>query len=191
MILAMVRHGQTDFNSRGLIQGLTDNPLDETGRLQAKNVVKTLNAEKESFDAFLSSPLSRALETAHIIAQALNYEKPIHVIQRFTERDFYHLDGLSIKEAMPLVNQKNYNYPGYEDDKKLIQRVVKETFKLAALYRNQKILCVAHSHVIKSLLAYIDPVTYSYTNYSINNGDILYFKIENQKIQFIDHKKND
>lgn len=191
MILAMVRHGQTEFNSRGLIQGLTDNPLDETGRIQAKKVVNILNAEKETFDAFLSSPLSRALETAHIIAQLLDFKKPIHIIQRFTERDFYHLDGLSIKEAMPLVNQKNYTYPGYEDDKKLIHRVVKETFKLEALYHNKKVLCVVHSHVIKSLLVYIDPIRYSYTNYSLNNGDILYFKIENQKIKFIDHKKND
>ncbi len=191
MILAMVRHGQTHFNINGIIQGQTNTPLNEVGRLQAHKVADTLKLNGEHFDAILSSPLSRALETAHTISKKLEIDQPIHVIQRFMERDFYHLDGKPVDEGMPLVRTKGYTYPGYEDDHKLIQRIITTSLALEKSYKDQKVLCVAHSHVIKSLLVYLDPVKYSFSNYLINNCDILYFEINNKKIKFIEHQKND
>lgn len=191
MILALVRHGQTDSNINQIIQGRTDNPLNEAGRQEAHKLANFLKAEHKIFDAYLSSPLSRALETSLIVSNTLNYHKPIHVIQRLVERDFHHLEGKPVQIGMPLVRQKGYKHPGYEDDEKIIKRVVQATLNLEKTYKDQEVLCVAHSHVIKSLLIYIDPVKYQFSNYLINNCDILYFELNNQKLSLITHQKND
>lgn len=191
MIIAMVRHGQTNSNINQIIQGRTNNPLNEDGKSEAHKLAKILKTQNKTFDSFISSPLSRALETAFILSNELDYHKPIHVIQRYVERNFFHLEGKPVEVGMPLVRQKGYKYPGFEDDEKIINRVVNATLKLEATYKDQEVLCVTHSHVIKSLLVYIDPVKYQFSTYLVNNCDILYFKLENQKLAFIDHQKND
>ncbi len=61
MILAMVRHGQTHYNQKGIIQGRIDNPLNENGKHQAKALASFLKTKDLSFDALCSSPLSSAL----------------------------------------------------------------------------------------------------------------------------------
>ena len=66
MKIYLTRHGQTNLNKQELMQGRTDEPLNDTGRSQAKRArefVKDVN-----FDAVYSSPLIRAKETASIIA---------------------------------------------------------------------------------------------------------------------------
>lgn len=62
MRLILVRHGQTDWNLKHLMQGMTDIPLNETGKMQAFNVKEKLKNVK--LDICFSSPLSRAIETA-------------------------------------------------------------------------------------------------------------------------------
>jgi len=71
-ILTLVRHGETDWNAGGRIQGSTDIPLNATGRAQAREVGEILAAEYAGRSAFVvSSDLSRAAETADVIAAAL------------------------------------------------------------------------------------------------------------------------
>lgn len=71
-ILTLVRHGETDWNSGGRIQGSTDIPLNDTGRAQARELAERLAAEYAGREAVIvSSDLSRAAETADILAQAL------------------------------------------------------------------------------------------------------------------------
>jgi uncharacterized phosphatase len=189
MILAMVRHGQTAYNAQRLVQGRINNPLNTTGKKQAKELASVLVKKNEKFDRVLSSPLSRALETAHILNSELNINQSIYIVPHYIERDFNELDGAGVDFAMSLLRQKDYTHPGYEIDQKLISRVVKATLQLANDFKNQKLLAVAHSHVIKALLVYIDPSFYSFTDYLINNGEIVLFEINNQQIKFISHEK--
>lgn len=60
-----LRHGETDWNLRGLAQGRTDVPLNETGRAQARAACALV--ESLGISTLCSSPLQRALETAEIL----------------------------------------------------------------------------------------------------------------------------
>ena len=65
MKIYITRHGQTNLNKRRLMQGLTDEPLNETGRAQAREARLKLGDVR--FDAVYASPLDRAQETASIV----------------------------------------------------------------------------------------------------------------------------
>ena len=65
MKIYVTRHGQTELNAKKLMQGRSDNPLNDTGREQARAAREKIGNIK--FDALYSSPLSRAVETASII----------------------------------------------------------------------------------------------------------------------------
>lgn len=70
------RHGETDYNKQGLIQGWIDTPLNATGHAQAKAVAAALakvTALEPSFN-FLVSPLLRARQTMGYVAEALELE---------------------------------------------------------------------------------------------------------------------
>ena len=66
MKIYTVRHGQTEWNKKGLYQGKTDVPLNEEGKKQAMLVKEKLKDKK--IDLIISSPLKRAKETAEIIS---------------------------------------------------------------------------------------------------------------------------
>ena len=65
MILYIIRHGETEWNKMGKMQGRTDISLSEDGRKLAQKTADGLKNVK--FDYIFSSPLERAYETAYII----------------------------------------------------------------------------------------------------------------------------
>ncbi len=67
--LVIFRHGQTDWNAEGRIQGHLDVPLNEVGRQQARRLIEPLR--RYQVETFLSSDLIRASETARIAAESL------------------------------------------------------------------------------------------------------------------------
>lgn len=89
-----VRHGQCEANNLGLFAGRTDSPLTDTGKKQAQAIADKLKADDVFPDKIVSSSLSRARDTAQIIAQELGYPlKNILVDTRFDEYDFGSLNG--------------------------------------------------------------------------------------------------
>ena len=68
MRLLLIRHGETDWNNTGRVQGHTDTPLNANGIAQACHLATRIAAE-ESFAAMYASPLARARVTAEIIAE--------------------------------------------------------------------------------------------------------------------------
>ncbi|HEU0266619.1 MAG TPA: histidine phosphatase family protein [Candidatus Saccharimonadaceae bacterium] len=68
-----MRHGESQANAAGVIAGQSDSPLSGLGQKEAEEAGRDLRARGMKFDVILSSPLSRAHETARIIAQAVGY----------------------------------------------------------------------------------------------------------------------
>ncbi|MCR5506696.1 MAG: histidine phosphatase family protein [bacterium] len=75
-----VRHGETEWNKVGRIQGSTDIPLSDTGILQAEELAKHLSNVSVSY--VYSSPLKRANMTADIIAKAIGVDVKVNTLLR-------------------------------------------------------------------------------------------------------------
>lgn len=104
--LYFVRHGLTVMNVEGRWSGTTDTPLTERGRQQAKAAGEA--AKNLKIDLIIASPLSRAHETAQIIAKVIEYPKEkILLNPMLIERHFGELEG---KEWYP-----DFNYDGIVD----------------------------------------------------------------------------
>lgn len=69
-MIYLVRHGQTEFNLEGRLQGQSDSPLTEFGRRQARHCGALIAAQAGRVSLW-SSPLPRAAETARLIAESL------------------------------------------------------------------------------------------------------------------------
>jgi broad specificity phosphatase PhoE len=77
----LARHGETDANAEGRVQGSIDEPLNERGREQARALAEEV--ERLGLKALYTSQLSRARETAEIVGAAIGLE-PV-VDERFAE----------------------------------------------------------------------------------------------------------
>lgn len=85
----LVRHGETEWIERGLLHGRLDSPLSRAGRRHAQQTADRLRGE--SFDAFYTSPLGRAVETAEILGSALGVHP--QRLEELREVDFGVLEG--------------------------------------------------------------------------------------------------
>lgn len=89
----VVRHGQTDWNKEGRIQGGTDNPLNATGREQAATLARTLADVR--IDAVYTSSHQRARQTAEVFEG----RAPINAIDELRERFFGKFEGANDKDT--------------------------------------------------------------------------------------------
>jgi probable phosphoglycerate mutase len=89
------RHGRTEWNLAGRVQGQTDVPLDEVGREQAREAAARLASLRPS--RIITSDLSRARETAEELGRIAGLEVETDV--RLRERSFGVREGLTMAEA--------------------------------------------------------------------------------------------
>ena len=92
--LLLVRHGETDWNADGRLQGQTDRPLNDYGRRQARQLADELAAE--DLAAIYASDLARARETAEIVG--LRLELPVTLDADLREKDWGTWEGLTAVE---------------------------------------------------------------------------------------------
>ncbi|QWC00689.1 histidine phosphatase family protein [Mycoplasmatota bacterium] len=186
MKIYLIRHGQTDANKNSIIQGRADNPLNETGRMQAKETAKYLLDQGIDFDYCVSSPLDRAIETAEIIKNTMKLDLKTHIEDDLIERDFGDFDGNQIEEGyFQAVHQGII--PGMETDSQIENRVKTFFNYFFKKCSSKQVLMIAHSHVIKALLVQQLP-DFDYDTYLTNCCiNILEY---DQDIQIIDYNIN-
>ena len=152
----IVRHGETDYNRKQLIQGMTDIPLNEAGREQARQARMALDEKGITFDHFFSSPLCRAVETAKMLFG--KEEEPV-IVPELTEMNFGIWEGHSYVNGpleILVLNKKPAEYVAPEGGESFPEMFVRlggffEKLKQSDLEGN--ILIASHGMAIRGILA--------------------------------------
>lgn len=150
--ISLVRHGQTDWNRDGLLQGRTDIPLNDTGREQAHEAGRALRVRR--FDGIYASPLARAFETAAIIAGELGMSAPV-AVPGLEERGYGRAEGMTGSEIRNAFGENRADIPEWEDDETLLGRVLEALAGLAAHHEGERILVVVHGGVIGAVARHL------------------------------------
>lgn len=146
--LGLLRHGQTDWNVDFRLQGVTDIPLNATGVEQANRAAEAIVAS--DWDLLLSSPLSRALDTAKIISQRTGLRAP-ETEELLLERAFGEAEGLTHQQWKErYANLKVL--PGGESLDELEIRVKLLLAAMAARYEGKRVLAVSHGALIRKII---------------------------------------
>lgn len=146
---ALVRHGQTDWNAQRRLQGSTDIPLNDVGRGQARDAVAALSGYE--WDAIVSSPLSRAAETADLIAAGLGLSVARRVPE-LTERSFGPAEGLQDGPELDGLRIPA-GFRGAESEDEAASRGLASLKALAEEFRGRRVLVVAHGTLIRVSLS--------------------------------------
>jgi broad specificity phosphatase PhoE len=93
--IILIRHGETDWNTQQVFRGRADVALNKVGLAQAEAVGISLH--DRAINALYSSPLNRALDTAHMLAKGRNFE--VEREESFIDIDFGVWQGLSHQEV--------------------------------------------------------------------------------------------
>jgi broad specificity phosphatase PhoE len=149
-ILGLLRHGQTDWNIDLRLQGSTDIPLNETGRNQARLAASVLN--REDWDVIIASPLSRAKDTADIVALELGMN--VVVVPELIERSFGVAEGLDHASWRKLY-ESHQHIEGLESLEDLRTRTVQLLDLIANQYSGQRVLAVSHGAFIRKVLTIV------------------------------------
>ncbi|PRI12599.1 histidine phosphatase family protein [Leucobacter massiliensis] len=144
--IAVVRHGETDWNIGRRIQGRTEVPLNERGRAQAREAAGLL-ATAGAWRGIVASPLGRAAETARIIAAELGLAGPV-LDPELLERDFGPAEGLLVPEAHE--RWPGLRVPGAESLETLAERGSRAL--LRHLREQPDTIVVAHGALIRAAL---------------------------------------
>ena len=144
----VLRHGQTDWNLNGLMQGRTDIPLNDTGRAQAEAAAAML--DRSEWDVVVSSTLGRARETAAILARGLDLPI-VGAYDDLVEQDFGAAEGTLVAEID--ARWPGRAFPGKEADAHVGPRGIRALERIAAEHAGARVLAVAHGTLIRHLLA--------------------------------------
>lgn len=154
-----VRHGETDWNLEGRLQGLTDTPLNSKGLAQAKLLGDRL-AEEGGFIALYSSTLRRAYTTGEILGARLGLE-PIRDV-RLVERDMGSVEGLTgaeIEARFPDIylawraGEKRLPFPGEEPRQDFQRRLSGFLQDIQARHTDCKIAVITHGGAMGMIMA--------------------------------------
>ena len=179
MYIYLVRHGETDWNRERRIQGSTDIPLNETGRAQARATGSLL--ARRRWSGIFASPLSRAMETAEIIADMVGLPAPLPV-PAIVERNYGAAEGCT-DEEIDVLYPADVNVPGREPREAVAQRVVPALVRLAEEHHGESIIVVAHGGVIATVLAAVAP---EQPYGRIRNGSVHSFRHDEGTLTLVD-----
>lgn len=170
MNIYLLRHGETDWNREGRLQGHTDISLNPNGRMQIAQVAKGMADICSNIDLIICSPLSRARESAEIAAENLHYSIDQVIVEpMLIERCFGEAEGMTAKErAIKYPNYQysdtGYRFPGIEEYGDLIKRANCAIQKIVSTYKDKEnILVVSHGAILAAVIT------------AVTDGRIAYF----------------
>ncbi|RJQ35712.1 2,3-bisphosphoglycerate-dependent phosphoglycerate mutase [Candidatus Microgenomates bacterium] len=186
--LVLIRHGESEWNAKGLWTGLTDVSLSEKGKEQAKTAGDKI--KKINFDFSFSSNLKRANETLEIIKQTINQNNlPTINNSALNERDYGEFTGKNkweIKEKIGdeefLKIRRSWDHPikNGESLKNVYDRVVPYYLEniLPKLKEEKNILIAAHGNSLRALIKRLENISdEQIPHLEISTGEVYIYNI--------------
>ena len=173
-----VRHGETVWNVENKICGMTDSPLTEHGREQAKQTGELVKNSGLHIDEILYSPLSRAADTAKAIAEATGI--PARPEPRLREQCFGRYEGTPRDGAEFKISKTHFadRYDGGESMLQLAQRLYNLLDELKA-DTSKTYLLVAHNGIARVVQSYFHDMTNEeYAAFGIKNCELREFQFD-------------
>ncbi|GIP36478.1 histidine phosphatase family protein [Paenibacillus sp. J2TS4] len=155
--IGLIRHGETAWNAERRAQGQSDIPLNELGRQQARALAVRLR--KEPWDSIYSSDLSRAKETADIVAGSMGLK--VQTDPRLREMHKGETEGTTLAERINRWGEQWETLPlGIEEDRSIIGRGTSFLSEIVETSQGKSILVVSHGALIgltvRSLVPHLD-----------------------------------
>jgi probable phosphoglycerate mutase len=174
MSIYFIRHGESQANKAGIFAGQTDTALTPLGVSQAREAGEKLKLEGLQFDTIISSPLSRAHDTAIEIAQAIGYPLDGIILESLLkERGLGSLEGKVAKDSMPrmiAMSEDELIKEGIETISAIMQRAREVLGQFEGTEKN--ILLVSHNGLGRGLLAVIHNIAF-YDIQKLPNAQVL------------------
>lgn len=155
--LTLIRHGLTDWNSSGRVQGQTDVPLSDQGRTQARHLARYVRGLEPDAVVY-ASPLQRAKQTAEIAFP----DREVVLDPRLMELHFGDFEGMEKPDANPspgwsawVTDPFEQEAPGGESYRQLRDRMVGWLEALQSPGLASHVVAVSHSGAIQMLLAHL------------------------------------
>lgn len=186
MIICLVRHGETDWNSLGRFQGREDIPLNQTGIGQVRKTA--LYLKNFRWDKIITSPLSRAKMSAGIIGMEIGLNE-IHEEADFVERDLGEMSGMTRRELDINIPDRKYN--GLEPLEALCERTVNALHKWVEKFEGMNILIVTHGAAINSILTEISGNKIEMGKAIPKNAGVIMLEKKRDKLQILDFCKDE
>jgi broad specificity phosphatase PhoE len=150
-LVYLARHGQTLLNKSGVLRGLADPPLDQTGRDQARRLGAALGPR--GLWAVISSPLLRARQTAQPVAERAGLE--VATDQCLIDRDYGQWTGISHDAVVAQWGSLD-RAPGVEPRSVVAGRAVTGLTDIARRSPGGTVTVVSHDAVNRQVLAAFD-----------------------------------
>lgn len=188
-LLLLVRHGQTEWNRAGRVQGHTDSALTDLGRAQARALADGLEAgwlPGKRPSAVYASDLGRAQATARPLAERLGLE--IRPAPELREMNFGSLEGLSwdeVEARHPQVSLRlwgddadpSVRAPDGECRLEMCERSSAALERIAAAHLGETIVAVSHGGVIGFFLRHVLGIAMEpRPTYRVHNGSVAGFR---------------
>ena len=159
--ILLARHAETTWNRERRFQGHADSPLTEEGRAQARALADELAGREIA--AVYASDLSRAAETAEIVAERLDL--PVHLDSGLREVDVGEWSGLTwpeIEERFPegveLHRTRGYGWERGESNDEMAERVLGALRRIAHDQAGRQVLVIVHGGGMRAVTAHVDGV---------------------------------
>ncbi|MBQ2639751.1 MAG: histidine phosphatase family protein [Bacilli bacterium] len=178
MNITLVRHGETDNNKKGIMQGLSNELMNDRGRRQCKKLRGEL--KDKHFDICYMSPLVRCVETAMIL---VGDRVPIVKDRRLIERNLGELEGKS-RDCYDIDKYWNYKLNSNDQGVEPIQDIEKRVKSFLGYISNkqeQDILIVTHASVFRMLYHILKNEDLSKNLKHIKVDNCAYKEIETKK----------
>ena len=181
--LYLIRHGQTEFNVKKLVQGRCDSPLTDLGRQQAKMAAAWLKAHNVTPNKVVSSPLGRAMDTASLVAtELLGPDAAVEPCKGIIERGYGTFEE-GPHDALPTdvwdPGEDLVPYGG-EGSQALQARMVNTLTTLISAEDTKTLLAVSHGSASRQFIKAAAPADYKLPT-KLPNCAIMIFDFDEEK----------